>query len=79
MFSKVLNIDTVVLIKWVATFITLGGAICTALSLDPLNIILLNLGSFLFLVWAVMIKDNAMISVNAGLLFIYFVGIVVRL
>ena len=79
MISRIASIDNVTLIKWVATFITLGGALCTALSLDPLNIILLNIGSFLFCIWGFMIKDKAMIAVNSGLLFIYFVGIIVRL
>lgn len=79
MISRIVSIDNVTLIKWVATFITLGGAVATTLSFDPLNIILLNIGSFLFLIWGFMIKDKAMIAVNSGLLFIYFVGIIVRL
>jgi hypothetical protein len=79
MIAKLYNIDNVSLTKWTATFITLGGAICTTLSFDPLNIILLNLGSFLFLIWGFMIKDKAMIAVNSGLLFIYFIGIILRL
>ena len=77
--EMIYGIDKVVLIKWVATFFTLSGAIATALSFDPLNIILFNVGSFLFLIWGFMIKDKAMIAVNSGLLFIYFVGIIVRL
>jgi hypothetical protein len=66
-------------IKWLATAVTLVGAVATALMYDPLNIYLLNLGAFLFLVWGIMIKDKAMITVNAGLLFIYIVGSMVRL
>ena len=66
-------------IKWAATAVTLVGAIATALMYDPLNIYLLNLGAFLFLIWGVMIKDKAMITVNAGLLFIYIIGILVRI
>jgi hypothetical protein len=66
-------------IKWAATAVTLVGAIATALMYDPLNIYLLNLGAFLFLIWGYMIKDKAMITVNAGLLFIYIIGIMVRL
>jgi hypothetical protein len=66
-------------IKWVATAVTLVGALATALMYDPLNIYLLNLGAFLFLIWGYMIKDKAMITVNAGLLFIYIIGIMVRL
>lgn len=66
-------------IKWVATIITLGGAIATALMFDPLNIWLLNIGAFLFLIWGFLIKDKAMITVNAGLLLIYLVGLAIRL
>ena len=66
-------------VKWLATVVTLAGAIATALMYDPLNIYLLNLGAFLFLVWGFMIKDKAMITVNAGLLIIYFIGIMVRI
>ena len=66
-------------IKWAATAVTLVGALATALMYDPLNIYLLNLGAFLFLIWGYMIKDKAMIVVNAGLLVIYFIGIMVRI
>ena len=72
-----MNIASVV--KWIATVITLGGAIATALMYDPLNIWLLNLGAFLFLIWGYLIKDKAMITVNAGLLIVYIVGLVIRL
>jgi hypothetical protein len=76
--NKLLNFDVVITCKWVATAITLSGALFTSLGIDPLNIILLNIGSFLFLIWGFMIKDKAMISVNSGLLFIYFFGLVLR-
>lgn len=70
--------DLIVVVKWVATVFTLAGAVATSLSIDPLNIILLNVGSFIFLIWAFLIRCKAMITVNAGLLFIYFVGLVMR-
>jgi hypothetical protein len=79
MSVNILKYDTVLFIKWVATVITISGALCTALMIDPLNIILLNIGSFLFLIWGIMIRDRAMMTVNSGLLFIYFVGMIVRL
>jgi hypothetical protein len=65
-------------VKWIATIVTLSGALATALMIDPLNIWLLNAGALLFLRWAFMIKDKAMITVNAGLLSIYIVGLMVR-
>ena len=62
-------------LKWVATWITLAGALCTSLRIDPLNVYLLNIGSLLFLWWAFRIRERAMITVNAGLLSIYMVGL----
>ena len=64
-----------VALKWAGTIITLAGALCTSLRIDPLNVYLLNLGSFVFVIWAVRIRDRAMITVNAGLLAIYIVGL----
>ena len=79
MFASALKSDIVTTTKWVAIAITLGGAVCTALMIDPLNIILLNIGSFLFLIWGSMIRDRAMMTVNGGLLFVYFVGMIIRI
>lgn len=67
------------IVKWIATVITLIGALATSLKFDPLNIYLLNAGAFLFHVWGIMIKERAMIAVNAGLLAIYIVGMLMRL
>ena len=71
--------NIVFVVKWVATVITLGGAIATALMFDPLNIWLLNLGAFLFLIWGYLIRDKAMITVNAGLLMVYLIGLIIRI
>jgi hypothetical protein len=65
-------------VKWIATAVTLVGAMATALQYDPLNIYLLNLGAILFLWWGFLIKDKAMITVNAGLLTIYVLGLFLR-
>ena len=64
-----------VALKWAGTLITIAGALCTSLRIDPLNVYLLNLGSVTFLVWSLRIRDRAMITVNAGLLGIYLVGL----
>ena len=66
-------------VKWIATVVTLIGALATALMFDPLNIWLLNIGAALFLWWGFLIKDKAMITVNAGLLSIYMIGLLVRI
>ena len=65
--------------KWVATGVTLSGGLATALMYDPLNIILLNIGALLFLIWGYLIRDLAMIVVNSGMLIIYIIGIMVRI
>ena len=62
-------------LKWAGTVVTLAGALCTSLRVDPLNVYLLNLGSFVFVIWAFRIRDRAMITVNAGLLAIYILGL----
>jgi hypothetical protein len=62
-------------LKWAGTVITLAGALCTSLRIDPLNVYLLNVGALLFLWWAFRIRDRAMITVNAGLLAIYVLGL----
>jgi hypothetical protein len=69
-------IDTV--LKWVACAVTLAGALCTSLQIDPLNIWLLNLGALLYLVWSVRIREWSLVTINAGLLLIYIVGLIVR-
>ena len=65
-------------VKWVATFVTLLGALATKLKFDPLNIVLLNAGAVLFFLWGVLIKDKAMMTVNFGLLAIYVFGLWLR-
>lgn len=62
-------------LKWAGTVITLAGALCTSLRIDPLNVYLLNLGSLVFVFWALRIRDSAMITVNMGLLGIYVLGL----
>jgi hypothetical protein len=62
-------------LKWAGTCVTLCGALLTSLRIDPLNVYLLNVGALLFLWWAFRIRDRAMITVNAGLLSIYIIGL----
>lgn len=63
------------LLAWTATGLTLLGALMTSLRIDPLNVYLLNVGSAIFLWWAIRIRDRAMITVNAGLLLVYAIGL----
>lgn len=67
------------LLEWTATLVTVGAAIATALAIDPLNIYLFNLGSILWLIWAVRIKRASLVVVNVGLLVVYVYGFIVRM
>lgn len=65
--------------KHTALFFTLVGALFTALGWDPMNIWFLNIGSALYLFWALKVKDWNLVAVNAGLLTIYVIGAIIRL
>jgi hypothetical protein len=67
------------ILEWSATIVTVGAALATALSVDPLNIYLFNIGSVLWLVWAVRIKRASLVVVNVGLLAVYVYGLIVRI
>jgi hypothetical protein len=63
------------ILKWSATILILIGAVLTSLAVDPLNIYVMNVGTLIWLIWALRIRDNALIVVNAGLLVIYLMGV----
>ena len=67
--------DTI--LKWVACAVTLSGALCTSLRIDPLNIYLLNAGALMYLLWSIRIREWNLSAVNVGLLTIYAVGLFV--
>ena len=74
-----MNKEIVFYLKWLATFITIAGAICTSINLYPLGPALLNLGAFIWLIVAVAWREWSLIVINATLLLIYTVGLVVKL
>ena len=48
-------------------------------SWDPLNIYLLNLGSILWVWWAIRIKEPSIVVVNLAMLAVYVYGFFVRM
>ena len=68
-----------IFIEWIATATTLTGAFLTALGRDPLNIYVLNVGSCLWLLWAILERRLSIALVNGGLLGIYLYGTFRRL
>jgi hypothetical protein len=71
--------DTVFYLKWLATLVTIAGAICTSINMYPEGPALLNLGAFLWLIVSIMWREWSLIVINATLLLIYTVGLVVKL
>ena len=62
-------------LKWSATAVTILGAVLTSLNVYPWNVVAFNLGSILWLIFAVRIKENSLIVVNTGLLLVYVFGL----
>jgi len=62
-------------LKWLACGVTLCGALCTSLRIDPLNIYLLNAGAILYLAWGYRIREWNLVAINSGLLIIYLYGL----
>jgi hypothetical protein len=65
-------------LKWTACASTVAGAVCTSLSWDPANILLLNIGAMLYLTWSLRIREWNLVAVNGGLLTIYLIGAILR-
>lgn len=66
-------------LEWFATLITLIGAGLTSLHYDPYNVYLLNFGSLLWIIWAVLEKRFSIAVVNAGMMIIYILGTLERM
>lgn len=66
-------------LKWVGTALTIGGALMTAIDVDPLNIYLFNAGALVWLIAAVRMRELSLIVVNGALLTIYLIGLILRI
>ena len=63
------------ILKWLGCVIVCCGALATSLRVDPLNIYLLNAGAFIYLIWAIRIKELNLVVVNGILLALYIIGL----
>ena len=61
-------------LQWIATFLTVLGALFTAGNMYPENVVAFNLGSALWLWWAIRIRSKSLITVNFLMLAIYVGG-----
>lgn len=74
-----MNEKLVFFLKWLATFVTIVGAICTSINIYPAGPALLNLGAFIWLIVAIAWREWSLIVINTTLLFIYTIGLIVKL
>jgi hypothetical protein len=65
-------------LKWSGMALVIAGALCTSFRIDPLNIILLNAGALVYMLWALRIREMNLVIVNAVLLAIYAVGLMYK-
>ena len=62
-------------LKWTGMALVIAGALCTSFRIDPLNILLLNAGALVYMIWALRIREMNLVIVNAVLLAIYAIGL----
>jgi hypothetical protein len=62
------------IIKWLATIITLTGAVLTSCNFFPYNVYAFNVGCIAWMIWSWRIREYSILIVNTGLLIIYLFG-----
>lgn len=62
------------ILKWTACAVTLSAAVLTSLEMLQYNRELFAVGSALYLLWSVRIREANLIVINAALLLIYGAG-----
>ena len=68
------------ILKWLGTGFTILGALLTSLGgFDPYNVLAFNLGAIFWLWASIIMRESALITVNAVLLTIYVFGAILRL
>ena len=62
-------------LKWLSTAVTLTFAILTSMQITPLNIVVANISSLMWLLWSYRVREWSLVVVNFGMLLIYFSGL----
>ena len=63
-------------LQWSATAFTIAGAVLTSANLYPYNVFAFYIGTVLWTIWAVRIRQLSLIVVNSALLAIYLGGVI---
>jgi len=67
------------IIKWLGSFFTVGGALMTAIEVDPLNVYMFGAGAFCWLYTSIRMKDFSLIVLNSSLLLVSLIGLILRI
>jgi hypothetical protein len=67
------------ILKWIATTITICGALTVVYGIDPLNIYFLNGACLVWILWGWRIREWSIVVVNTAMLVIYAWGLFIRL
>ena len=65
-------------VKWVATIIVLVGAVFNSLEITPVNFYFMLMGTALWFIVGMLWFDRALITLNAVIFGIYFIGLVLH-
>ena len=61
--------------KWTGCAFVVAGALLTAINIYPLNLIVLNTGTLIYMIWSWRVKEMSVFVVNLSLTLIYTIGI----
>ena len=67
------------ILRWGGVLCIMLGATFVTLNLQPLNVIFLSLGTFMYLIYAWLTKDWALVVLNMFLFLIYIIGVLIRI
>lgn len=67
------------LLKWLATLLTIVGAITVIYRVDPHSIYVLNSACVVWILWGWRIREWSIVVVNIAMLMIYSWGVYIRL
>ncbi len=65
-------------VKWIATIVILIGAVLNSLEIAPINFYFMLTGTGLWFIVGMLWFDRALITLNAVIFVIYFIGIVLH-
>lgn len=74
-----IKIDTNWWLKWLATVFTVAGAVFVTLDRNLYDVVCLTVGSTLWIIWGLRIREWSIVTVNVLMLVIYTYGIADRM